>query len=46
VGQIDKGIAKVPGISIAAVKLHVQAILKITGARNRTQAARARGQSR
>ena len=45
VGQTNKEIAKALGISVATVKLHVQAILNITGARNRTEAAlRARGQ--
>lgn len=44
-GQTNKEIAKALGISVATVKLHVQAILNITGARNRTEAAlRARGQ--
>ena len=46
-GQTNKEIAKVLGISVATVKLHVQAILNITGARNRTEAAlRSRGQFR
>jgi two-component system nitrate/nitrite response regulator NarL len=46
-GQTNKEIAKALGISVATVKLHVQAILNITGARNRTEAAlRARGQFR
>lgn len=45
IGQTNKEIAKALGISVATVKLHVQAILNITGARNRTEAAlRARGQ--
>jgi two-component system nitrate/nitrite response regulator NarL len=44
-GQTNKEIAKALGISVATVKLHVQAILNVTGARNRTEAAlRARGQ--
>ena len=44
-GQTNKEIAKALGISVATVKLHVQASLNITGARNRTEAAlRARGQ--
>ena len=44
-GQTNKEIANALGISVATVKLHVQAILNITGARNRTEAAlRARGQ--
>jgi DNA-binding NarL/FixJ family response regulator len=44
-GRTNKEIAKALGISVATVKLHVQAILNITGARNRTEAAlRARGQ--
>ncbi len=47
IGQTNKEIAKALGISVATVKLHVQAILHITGARNRTEAAlRARGQIR
>jgi DNA-binding NarL/FixJ family response regulator len=47
IGQTNKEIAKALGISVATVKLHVQAILNITGARNRTEAAlRARGQIR
>jgi DNA-binding NarL/FixJ family response regulator len=46
IGQTNKEIAKALGISVATVKLHVQAILNITGARNRTEAAlRARGQN-
>ena len=46
-GQTNKEIAKALGISVATVKLHVQAILDITGARNRTEAAlRTRGQLR
>lgn len=45
IGQTNKEIATALGISVATVKLHVQAILNITGARNRTEAAlRARGQ--
>ena len=45
IGQTNKEIAKALCISVATVKLHVQAILNITGARNRTEAAlRARGQ--
>ncbi len=45
IGQTNKEIAQALGISVATVKLHVQAILNITGARNRTEAAlRARGQ--
>lgn len=45
IGQTNKEIAKALGISVATVKLHVQAILNITGARNRTEAAlRARSQ--
>jgi DNA-binding NarL/FixJ family response regulator len=44
-GQTNKEIAKALGISVATVKLHVQAILNVTGARNRTEAAlRTRGQ--
>ena len=47
IGQTNKEIAQALGISVATVKLHVQAILHITGARNRTEAAlRARGQIR
>lgn len=47
IGQTNKEIAQALGISVATVKLHVQAILNITGARNRTEAAlRARGQFR
>ncbi len=47
IGQTNKEIAKALGISVATVKLHVQSILNITGARNRTEAAlRARGQFR
>jgi DNA-binding NarL/FixJ family response regulator len=47
VGQTNKEIAKALGISVATVKLHVQAILNVTGARNRTEAAlRARGHIR
>lgn len=45
IGQTNKEIAQALGISVATVKLHVQAILNVTGARNRTEAAlRARGQ--
>src|SRR3569623_281527 len=44
-GQTNKEIAKALGISVATVKLHVQAILNITGARNRSEAVFwARGQ--
>ena len=47
IGQTNKEIAQALGISVATVKLHVQAILNITGARNRTEAAmRARDQVR
>jgi DNA-binding NarL/FixJ family response regulator len=47
IGQTNKEIGEALGISVATVKLHVQAILNITGARNRTEAAlRARGQGR
>lgn len=38
-GRTNKEIAKTLGISVATVKLHVQAILAATGARNRTEAA-------
>jgi two-component system nitrate/nitrite response regulator NarL len=38
-GRTNKEIAKKLGISVATVKLHVQAILAATGARNRTEAA-------
>lgn len=37
-GQSNKLIARAMGISVATVKLHVQAILRETGARNRTEA--------
>lgn len=37
-GQTNKEIAKALGISVATVKLHVQAILSVAGARNRTEA--------
>lgn len=37
-GRTNKEIAKSLGISIATVKLHVQAILNTAGARNRTEA--------
>ena len=47
IGHTNKEIAQALGISVATVKLHVQAILNVTGARNRTEAAlRARGQIR
>lgn len=47
IGQTNKEIAKALGISVATVKLHVQAILSATGARNRTEAAlRTSGQIR
>lgn len=36
-GQTNKEIAKQLGVSIATVKLHVQAILSATSARNRTE---------
>jgi DNA-binding NarL/FixJ family response regulator len=37
-GQSNKAIARSLGISVATVKLHVQAIFRITGAHNRTEA--------
>lgn len=37
-GQSNKAIARAMDISVATVKLHVQAILRQTGARNRTEA--------
>lgn len=47
IGQTNKEIAQALGISVATVKLHVQAILHVTGARNRTEASlRARGHIR
>lgn len=38
-GRTNKEIAAALGISVATVKLHVQAILKAIGAKNRTEAA-------
>jgi len=38
-GRTNKEIAATLGISVATVKLHVQAILKAIGAKNRTEAA-------
>jgi two-component system nitrate/nitrite response regulator NarL len=37
-GQSNKAIARSLGISVATVKLHVQAIFRLTGAHNRTEA--------
>jgi DNA-binding NarL/FixJ family response regulator len=37
-GQSNKTIARALGISVATVKLHVQSILRMAGARNRTEA--------
>lgn len=37
-GQSNKAIARALGISLATVKLHVQSILRSTGARNRVEA--------
>jgi DNA-binding NarL/FixJ family response regulator len=39
-GQTNKAIASALGISIGTVKLHVQAILRYAGARNRSEAVR------
>ncbi len=44
-GQTNKEIAKRLGVSIATVKLHVQAILSATGARNRTEVVSRLGQT-
>lgn len=38
-GRSNKAIAGELGLSVATIKLHVQAILKLTGSRNRTEAA-------
>jgi two-component system nitrate/nitrite response regulator NarL len=38
-GKSNKAIARALGISVPTVKLHVQSILRLTGARNRTQLA-------
>lgn len=43
-GQSNKTIARVLGISVATVKLHVQAILRLAGARNRTEAVALAGE--
>jgi DNA-binding NarL/FixJ family response regulator len=37
-GQSNKAIARALGLSLATVKLHVQSILRSTGARNRVEA--------